>query len=112
MIHMLSKFDLRADIDFDEFEQDYLRFVDTIRNSDFIKSADPIGRRIKDTPMDTAGDEEPEFYSIMSFKDRKQLDAAYEYLLNPAVPGNDKIAHQKIHKAVINSVFTCWQDTL
>ena len=109
---MLSKFDLKPGIVFDEFEQDYLRFIDTIRDLNIIKSADPIGRRLKDTPMDTASDNEPEFYSIMSFKDRKQLDAAYAYLLNPAVPNKDKTTHHKIHKAVINSVFICWQDTV
>jgi hypothetical protein len=109
---MLSKFDLKTGIELDEFEQDYLRFIDTIRTLGFIKSAGPIGRRIKDTPMDTAGDDEPEFYSIMSFKDRERLDAAYSYLLDPALPDKDKATHHKIHKAVTNSVFICWQDTI
>ncbi len=111
MIHMLSKFDLKSGIKFSEFKQDYSQFIDTIGKLNLIKSAGPVGRRLKEGPMDTAGDDEPEFYSIMSFKDRSQLDAAYEYLLDPAVPDKDKITHHKIHRAVINSVFICWQDT-
>ena len=109
MIHMLSKFDLKQK-NIEEFNEDYFRFIEIILNLGLIDSAGPIGQRIKNTPMDTAGDQDPEFYSIMSFRDREQLDAAYDYLLNSDITPEVQITHKAVQNAVANPVFTCWQD--
>lgn len=110
MIHMLSKFDLNTQTSFGEFEHRYLRFVAAIRDLDLIESAGSIGRRVSDTPMDTAGDQEPEFLTLMSFRDRAQLDAAYEYLLSANDGSGAKISHNDVFSLVANPVFICWQD--
>ncbi len=107
---MLSKFDLKPGKKIDEFEKNYFRFVEVVRKLDLIETAGAIGRRVKNTPMDTAGDEEPEFYSIMGFRDRTQLDAAYEYLLNPNAMQEDQFVHSVVSNAVANPIFICWQD--
>ena len=110
MIHMLSNFDLKSNVDVAEFEHSYLSFIHAIRKLDLIASSGPIGQRVKDTPMDTAQANEPEFYTIMSFRDRVQLDAAYEYFLNSDKAREEHNFHGEIHKMIANPVFTCWQD--
>jgi hypothetical protein len=107
---MLSKFDLKPGIDFKEFKINYANFIDAVRASNLIEGAGPIGQRVKNTPMDTAGENEPQYFSIMSFKDRTQLDAAYENFLNAEETLEAHSTHITINKAVENAIFTCWQD--
>ncbi len=110
MIHMLSKFDLKAGVAFDEFEKAYFGFIEAVRNLGLVESSGGIGQRVKNTPMDTAGECEPEYYSIMSFKDRTQLDAAYEHLLSAGSSEIEQKTHHAVHEMIANPVFICWQD--
>lgn len=110
MIHMLSKFDLKQEVNFEDFRKNYSTFVNAVRALNLVETAGPIGQRIENTPMDTAGPNEPMYFSIMSFKDRIQLDAAYEHLLKANETHDVQITHHNINKAVENAVFTCWQD--
>ncbi len=50
--------------------------------------------------MDTDDERDHEYFVVMSFKDRPQVDAAYAYILKHVEPG--ETSH--------NSVFICWQD--
>lgn len=110
MIHMLSKFDLKSGTNFEEFKKNYSRFIGAVHELNLIEAAGPIGQRVKNTPMDTAGEYEPQYYSIMSFKDRTQLDAAYENFLDTDETLEAHSTHITINTAVENAVFTCWQD--
>lgn len=110
MIHMLSKFDLKEGCTYEVFNKDYTDFIAAILELNLIQSCGPIGQRVKNTEMDTAGDDEPEYFSIMSFENREQLDNAYAYLLKSPMGGKHGVAHLAIHKAVTNSVFICWED--
>jgi hypothetical protein len=110
LIHMLSKFDLAGGENIQDFHLSYDKFVDLMRDRDLVDGTGKIGRRVVGSPMDTAGPNEPEFYSVMSFRDRKQLDAAYAYMLDPDADVQSSSTHRQVNKSVTNAVFTCWQD--
>jgi hypothetical protein len=110
MIHMLSNFDLKTGVNEREFVLAYGDFIDAIQNLNLIVKSDPVGRRVSNTPMDTAPENGPEYYSIMSFHDRKQLDAAYAHFLGLQSVTEEKSAHLRIHRMIENAVFTCWED--
>ncbi|MEO0328357.1 MAG: hypothetical protein AAF217_07125 [Pseudomonadota bacterium] len=107
---MLSAFNLKTGTDFNDFKQDYAKFVSVVRDMELIVDAGPIGRRISDTPMDTAEAEHREYFHIMRFQDRAQLEKAYEHLLNNKETRNDKITHIRINRAVVDPTFICWQE--
>ena len=108
MIHMLSAFDLKPGQDFEAFRQAYAAFVEDIRAADMIASAGPLGKRVADTPMDTDNDRTHQYFSIMSFRDRAQLDAAYAYIEQRARPATG--THLTMYRKVTESVFLCWGD--
>ncbi len=109
MIQMLSRFDLKPGIAFDAFAEHYFGFAEEMRERELIVSTGPIGRRIADTPMDTDADDAPEFYAVMTFRDRAQLDAAYAYMEGRSSTVSKH--HAVVHRAVANPVFTCWSET-
>ena len=80
MIHMLSRFDLKPGTELEGFAADYYGFVERAKQLDLAVSTGKIGRRVSDTPMDTDADDAQEYYVIMSFRDREQLDRAYDYM--------------------------------
>lgn len=110
MIHMLSKFDLKPETNIEGFAEQYSNFIRELLSLGLIQSAGPIGKRMKDTPMDTAGDVQPEFYTIMSFENRNQLDRSYEYFLSVDASNPEQAAHHALRKMTENQEFICWQD--
>ena len=108
MIHMLSRFDLKPEVSFEAFRTNYFNFAEQMRTNGLIEATSKIGRRELDTPMDTDDEDAQDYYAIMSFRDRRQLDEAYAYLTNPDVSGARE--HTTVHDSILNSVFTCWQD--
>ena len=110
MIHMLSNFNLKDGVTAKEFSTAYKRFVEAAQDLGFVEKSEPVGRRVRHTPMDTADENEPEYYAVMSFSDRNQLDAAYEHFLRITPEAMEQSAHTNIHAMIVNPVFTCWQD--
>ncbi len=108
MIHMLSRFDLKSGITIEQFSRNYYELVEQMHAQDLVAGTGRIGRRACDTPMDTDAADAPEYYAVMSFKDRDQLDRSYAYLSNAEV--NRATSHPSVNRAVTNYVFTCWQD--
>ena len=102
MIQMLSSFNLPAETDLAEFQSAYGAFVDNLKRADLIVGSTPVGSRVTGTPMDTDEENDRAFFSVMTFRDRAQLDAAYARFAK----GMD--IHEGIHKAVRDGVFTCW----
>jgi hypothetical protein len=108
MIHMLSAFDLKPDEDEAAFRAAYADFVEELTGAGLIVSAGPLGRRVQDTPMDTDSDRAQQRFSVLTFRDRAQLDAAYDHIsarLRPATK-----THLDMYRRITNSVFLCWQD--
>ena len=109
MINMLSSFDLKPGEDFATFAQDYEILLNDLRNAGMIAGAGPLGRRVEATPMDTDEDRTQRYFSVMHFRDRAQLDAAYAHIDARARPGTE--THLKMYRRLTNTVFLCWEDT-
>ncbi len=108
MIHMLSRFDLESGVTIEAFRTEYQKFTAQMKSAGLVESSGRIGRRERNTPMDTDDEQAPAYYVIMSFKDRRQLDEAYAYLAGDGA--NEATAHRTVHRSVANAVFTCWRD--
>jgi len=109
MIHMLSSFEIKPGEDEAAFKAAYAGFVDDLLKDDLIVSSSPVGTRVSDTPMDTDDDRAHTHFSVMSFRDRKQLDHAYAYLTHRR--GEATGSHHDMYARITNSVFLCWQDS-
>ncbi|MHA1537695.1 MAG: DUF6614 family protein [Alphaproteobacteria bacterium] len=105
---MLTCFDLKPGTGIDTFRAAYLGFVEHLRSIDLVASTGPIGRRQRDTKMDTDGERDHEYFVIMSFRDRAQVDAAYALLSAREEPADS--AHEAINSQIRNPIFICWQD--
>ncbi|MGI9350668.1 MAG: hypothetical protein ACR2O3_03815 [Rhizobiaceae bacterium] len=110
MIHMLSRFDLKHEADFALLEQNYMAFFEKMRTLDLTEATGKIGKRVSDTPMDTDAADAPSYYVLMSFKNRHQMDRAYEYMANGDIEPDASVAHANVKNAVLNAVFTCWEE--
>ena len=108
MFHMLTCFDLKPDVEIGAFRAAYSDFVAHMRSIDLVAGTGPIGRRQSDTPMDTDGEQEHQYFVIMTFRDRAQVDAAYALLATHAEPADS--AHDAIYSKIRNQIFICWQD--
>ena len=108
LIHMLSAFELKPDEDETAFRTAYAEFTDDLMKEGLIVEAGPIGTRVANTPMDTDDARAHTHFSLLSFRDRAQLDAAYAHIARRrgAVTGS----HSDMYARITNSVFLCWQE--
>lgn len=108
MFHMLTCFDLKPGVGIGEFRAAYLDFVDHMRGIGLVEGTGPIGRRQSDTIMDSDGERAHEYFVIMSFRDRAQVDDAVARLLPHQEPAES--SHRAVYDKVRNQIFICWQD--
>ncbi len=108
MFHMLTCFDLTPDVEIGAFRAAYSDFVAHLQSIGLVEGTGPIGRRQSDTPMDTDSERDHEYFVIMSFRDRAQVDVAYAQFLSRQEPTNS--IHHKVQTMMQNPVFICWQD--
>ena len=107
-IHLLSAFDLRPGVAEQSFTEAYATFVQELYDADLIIDAHPMGRRVSDTPMDTDNERAHQFFTILTFRNRAHMDAAYAHIeaRMRAVTGE----HAAMYARTANQIFTCWQD--
>ena len=108
MFHMLTCFDLKPGIEIGAFRASYLEFVEFMKGIDMVESTGPIGQRQSDSGMDSDDERDHEYFVIMSFRDRAQVDAAYAELIPHEDPAES--AHKSVYSKVQNQIFICWQD--
>ncbi len=108
MFHMLTCFDLKPGTEISAFRSSYTDFVKYMQSINLVESTGPIGKRQSDTAMDTDGERDHNYFVIMSFRDRTQVDEAVALLY--AHDGPSEIAHKAVYSKVENPVFICWQD--
>ncbi len=108
MFHMLTCFNLKPEIAMDKFRHAIAEFTAHLKASEFIHSAGPIGRRQRDTIMDTDSERDHEFFFILSFRDREQCDRAVEHILPHEEPGES--FHDAVYSKVVDQIFICWED--
>ena len=109
MFHMLTCFDLAPGIELGVFRRALADYTAHMRSLDLVESSGPIGRRERDTIMDTDSERDHEHFVIMTFRDRAQVDAAVDHILKHEEP-TDTI-HTAVYGKVRDPVFICWQDT-
>ena len=105
---MLSRFNLKPSVSIEAFRTSYKIFCEQMQDKGLIVMTGEVGEREAGTPMDTDDKDAPKYYSVMSFKDREQLDAAYAHIAK--LDDRDKAEHVAVHEAVLDPVFTCWRD--
>ncbi len=67
-----------------------------------------IGRRQRDTILDTDDERDQEYFFIMSFQDRAQSDRAVELILSREEPGAS--THNGVNSMITDHIFICWED--
>ena len=105
---MLTCFNLKPEISLDEFRQVLADFTSHMSEIDLVHSTGPIGRRQRDTIMDTDSERDHEYFFIMSFRDRAQCDQAVEYILPHKEPAES--IHEAVNSRVKDPIFICWED--
>lgn len=108
MIHMLSRFNLKPGVALETFRDDYMELVAHMKALNLVEGTGKVGQRERATPMDTDREDAPEFYAVMVFRDREQLDRSYAYLTNREA--DMATTHPAVNSAVVDAVFTCWRD--
>ena len=109
MIHMLSRFNLRSGTTIEKAQAEYALFFENLRAADLAESTGKIGQRVANTPMDTDSVDAQEFYVVMTFRDRAQLDRSYAEIQSGRFAGENAAPHNFIKSAIQNAVFTCWE---
>jgi len=108
MFHMLTCFNLKPEVEIGEFRVAYMDFVEHMRSIDLVEGSGPIGLRQSNTNMDSDSERDHQYFVIMSFRDRAQVDAAYAKLVPHEEP--EESAHAAVYSKVRNQIFICWQD--
>ena len=108
MFHMLTCFNLKKGVDLNAFTDAYGDFVDHMKSIGLVESTGPIGKRQSDTPMDTDGERDHQYFVVMSFRDRAQVDEAVSLLGSHQEPS--ETAHHAVYSKASNPIFICWQD--
>lgn len=108
MFHMLSCFNLHSGEDIETFQSRYHALVEEMQRLDLVEGSGPLGRRQSDTPMDTDEERNHEYFSVMNFRDRQQVDAAYDHIKEHFGPSD--ASHEQVRSRVKDFVFICWED--
>jgi hypothetical protein len=108
MFHMLTCFNLKPGIAIGDFEASYNAFVEYMRENGMVESTGPIGLRQRDTRMDTDAERDHQYFVVMSFRDRAQVDIAWGHLKPHREPAES--IHAAVYSKALNPIFICWQD--
>ena len=109
MFHMLTCFDLEPGTGLDTFRRALADHTAHMRGLDLLENTGPIGRRQRDTILDTDSERDHEHFFIMTFRDRAQADAAVDYIKGHEEPGDS--IHKTAYAKIRDPIFICWQDT-
>ena len=108
MFHMLSCFNLVPETTLEKFRESLRVFNEHMEAEDLIHSCGPVGRRRRDTIMDTDEERDQEYFFIMSFRDDAQVDRSIAYVRAIDDPGTT--FHTALFSQVKDAIFISWQD--
>jgi hypothetical protein len=108
MFHMLSCFNLKPGIAVDAFCRSVAEFTSHLEKIELIHSAGSVGRRQRDTIMDTDSERHHEYFLVLSFLDRAQCDRAVEHMFSFEKPADT--IHKAVYTQITDQVFICWED--
>jgi hypothetical protein len=109
MFHMLSCFNLRPGTELGALREALVKYTAHMQGLDLVVSNSPVGERQSDTSMDTDSERQHRYFTTTIFRDRAQVDAAYDYIKAHTEPGY--AIHQAVYSKVQDPIFICWQDT-
>jgi hypothetical protein len=104
---MLTCFNLAPETTIEEFRRSLAGFTRHLLDLGLIYSRGPIGRRQKDTIMDTDHERDHDYYFLMSFRDRAQSDRAVEHIYAHKEPGES--IHRSLFSKIRDESFICWE---
>ena len=108
MFHMLTCFNLQPGETIDAFRESLARLTAHLEAMDLVNTVGPIGRRQRDTIMDTDDERDHEYFFIMSFTDREQCDRSVEYMYREEEPADT--LHKAVYGKIRDPVFISWLD--
>lgn len=108
MFHMHMAFDLRGGIKISQFRVRWDAFIDHLREEGLIASAGPIAERRSDTPRDTDEARAHRYFAVITFHDRAQSEAAWDWIEPRLQPTDEK--HRSVYSLVSDPIFSCWED--
>ncbi len=108
MFHMLTCFNLKPEFHIDQFRKAASDFTTHMKDRQLVHSMGSIGRRQRDTILDTDDERDQEYFFIMSFQDRAQSDLAVELILSREEPGMS--IHNDVNSMITDHIFICWED--
>jgi len=109
VFHMLVCFDLKPQVSLGEFKDSISKFSKHLEELGLAAGVSPVGKRQSDTPLDTDKERAHQYFATMSFRDRAQANAAYDYLKQHIEPGHG--IHRAVNSKAANPIFICWADT-
>lgn len=108
MFHMLCCFDLKPGFQLEEFRAAFAEFTLHLQKQDLVETSSPVGIRQSDTILDTDAERAHQYFSIMSFRDRGQADAAVQHIALKGMSADS--THHVTYSMVEDPVFICWQE--
>lgn len=108
MLHVLTTFNLRADVTIDQFCAGLEEFEHLLKQKDMIAAIGHVGRRHRETIMDTNDACDHEYFFVMSFHGREQCDRAIDLIYEKAAVTDDR--HRSLYAMIDGPVFSCWED--
>jgi len=108
MFHMLTCFNLKPEFQIDEFRKAASDFTTHMKDRQLVHSMGSIGRRQRDTILDTDDERDQEYFFIMSFQDRAQSERAVELIQSGEEPWAS--THNDVNSMITDHIFICWED--
>ena len=108
MFHMHSTFDLSPGTSLGEFQHAWDKLCEVLVAEDLMVSASGIAARRPDTPLDTDDACPLGYFTVMSFRDRAQSEAAWEAFEAKREPVWSP--HVRVLRMVSDAIFACWED--
>ena len=108
MFHMISCFNLVPGESIGDFRRVLIEFVEHMQTKGLVSSCGPIGRRYEHPIMDTDSERNQQYYFVMTFNDRDQLERAVACLERREQPADS--SHKAVFSRTEDGIFTCWKD--
>lgn len=107
-MHVLTTFNLRAEVTISKFQATLGDFERRLRELDLVESFGEIGRRHRNTIMDTDEQRDHDYFFLMSFRDREQCDRAIALMRDETKP--TAAVHLSLFTLIDDPIFSCWED--
>ncbi|MEM9621326.1 MAG: DUF6614 family protein [Pseudomonadota bacterium] len=108
MFQMLSYFDLKPGVSAADYAHSVAVLAEHLAAQDLIIRIGPLGRRQRNTILDTDDERLQSYFLMMYFRDKAQSDLAIDYIESLAEPGAS--LHQQMYNKIDNAMFVCWED--